>query len=60
MSKTQSLQVNYLIQACSIHLEFLQMKETGKKDPTRQLLLEGVLRKNPYKAKVGVLLIRKE
>lgn len=36
------------------------MKETGKKDPTRQLLLEGVLRKNPYKAKVGVLLIRKE
>lgn len=60
VSKTQSLQVNYLIQACSIHLEFLQMKETGKKDPTRQLLLEGVLRKNPYKAKVGVLLIRKE
>lgn len=60
VSKTQSLQVNYLIQACSIHLEFLQMKEAGKKDPTRQLLLEGVLRKNPYKAKVGVLLIRKE
>lgn len=35
------------------------MKETGKKDPSRQVLLEGILRKNPYKAKVGLLVSHK-
>lgn len=52
VSHSQSIKLNYLIQACQIHLLFLQMKEEGKKDSTLQQTLQENLRINPYKAKV--------
>ena len=52
VSNRQSLKVNYLIQACLIHLEFLKMKEKGERDVCRQQQLQENLRKNPYEAKV--------
>ena len=53
VNKTQSLKINYLIQACSIHLAFLKMKEKGVKDEARQHALQEKLRENPYEAKVN-------
>ena len=53
VNKTQSLKINHLIQACSIHLAFLRMKENGVKDEERQKILQEKLRNNPYATKVG-------
>ena len=52
VNKTQSLKINYLIQAGSIHLAFLRMKDNGVKDEERQKVLQEKLRKNPYATKV--------
>lgn len=52
----ESLKVNYLIQACLIHIEFLKMKEKGERDACRQQQLQENLRKNPYEVKVNMSL----
>lgn len=53
--QTQSIKINYLIQACQIHLEFLTMKEKGEKDVVRQQFLREHLRGNPFEVKVQIL-----
>ena len=52
VTQTQSIKVNYLIQACQIHLEFIKMKEKGEKNELKQQILQESLRKNPFEVKV--------